>query len=299
MGQDIAKGDAKYLDDEETFIETYDKRTSFTNTDLSNIRKIFAAHALNDTQRKKNYLSLQKFTHCLLDMPKNDYLRKLSLTSKFDNTVKNTVSNQLTEITQSTVDITNDTTVSGGANADTIGGGGGADIINGGAGADIITPGAGADIVTPGADSDIIIFEDTGDGDTIIELPAADKLNVDALIGNVSATGSLVAHSGGGTITDGDIINLTSASALANATAVAAKFELIGGTDANKMRVGDNHSVVFIVQDDIVDAGTHYDATVWNVESDGSAIAATLVATIDNAPSGSNNTSVLVFANFV
>ncbi len=41
----------------------------------------------------------------------------VEITSKFDNTVKDTVSNQLTEITQSTVDITNDTTVSGGANA--------------------------------------------------------------------------------------------------------------------------------------------------------------------------------------
>ena len=98
MGQDIAKGDAKYLDDEETFIETYDKRTSFTNTDLSNIRKIFAAHALNDTQRKKNYLSLQKFTHCLLDMPKNDYLRKLSLTSKFDNKADQEVNEQYCKI---------------------------------------------------------------------------------------------------------------------------------------------------------------------------------------------------------
>ena len=41
----------------------------------------------------------------------------VEITSKFDNTIKDTVSNQLTEITQSTVDITNDTTVSGGANA--------------------------------------------------------------------------------------------------------------------------------------------------------------------------------------
>jgi uncharacterized repeat protein (TIGR01451 family) len=39
------------------------------------------------------------------------------VTSKFNNTVKDTVSNQLAAITSSTVDITNDTSVNGGANA--------------------------------------------------------------------------------------------------------------------------------------------------------------------------------------
>jgi hypothetical protein len=85
MGNEIAKGDAKYLEDEENFVEKYQKRTSFSKNDLLNLRRIFAAHALNDTTKKKNYLSLQRFTHCLLDIPKNDYLKKLSLTFKLDN----------------------------------------------------------------------------------------------------------------------------------------------------------------------------------------------------------------------
>ena len=53
MGNEIAKGDAKYLDDPETFVEKYQKITSFSANDLLKLRLVFAANALNDTISKR------------------------------------------------------------------------------------------------------------------------------------------------------------------------------------------------------------------------------------------------------
>ena len=79
MGNEIAKGDAKYLDDPETFVEKYQKITSFSANDLLKLRLVFAANALNDTISKRNYLSLLKFKYCMADIGNHD---KLSLSSK-------------------------------------------------------------------------------------------------------------------------------------------------------------------------------------------------------------------------
>ena len=88
MGNEIAKGDAKYLGDPETFVEKYQKITSFSANDLLKLRLVFAANALNDTISKRNYLSLLKFKYCMADIGNHD---KLSLSSKLMSAEKEVV----------------------------------------------------------------------------------------------------------------------------------------------------------------------------------------------------------------
>ena len=189
----------------------------------------------------------------------------------------------------------------GGAGADTIAGGNGDDTIDGGAGGDTITGGAGADSLTGGSGSDVFIYTGTGDGgDTIKDFETVsdslDLFGTGRVIAGDKVGNDFVTHAGGATVVTNSVILSKNSAALGDTTAAAGLFQT-GTADTAKMTLKEGDTVILVRQDDNSAQDPGYAAQVFHVTSDGTAVAATLIATL--GPDTLTDSTSIAFADFV
>jgi len=171
--------------------------------------------------------------------------------------------------------------ITGSAGANVIVGTSYADIIVTNGGNDTITGGLGNDQITLGSGADTVLFLASGGTDAITGfVTTSDKLDVfgTGLLISGSKAGSAFATVALSTNTaiDASSVFSISGSAALTTTSAAALFELANGVDNAKQAIATGSHI--LIRGD--DSGTDYNAQLFLIVNDGTAITATLAATL-------------------